>query len=92
MEEFQGGFLPYPEDARLIQIDIDPFELGRNWKPDVAIQADARQAIEAAGAGLAERSVPSNEEYVSRDHSGGGRRSRPLPPTPRMLSTVATCH
>ena len=26
MEEFQGGFLPYPEDAKLIQVDIDPFE------------------------------------------------------------------
>ncbi len=45
MEEFQGGFLPYPEGARLIQIDIDPFELGRNWQPDVAIQADARQQL-----------------------------------------------
>ena len=64
MEEFQGGFLPYPEGARLIQIDIDPFELGRNWQPDVAIQADARQAIEALAQALAERGITPNEAYV----------------------------
>ena len=70
MEEFQGGFLPYPEGARLIQIDIDPFELGRNWKPDVAIQADARQAIEALALALDERGVKANQEYVAELISG----------------------
>ena len=47
MEEFQGGFLPLPAEPKIIQIDIEPFEIGRNWGPDVAIQADARLAIEA---------------------------------------------
>jgi acetolactate synthase-1/2/3 large subunit len=65
MEEFQGGFLPFPERARLIQIDIEPFELGRNWEPDVAIQADARLAIEALGEALAARGVTPNESYVA---------------------------
>jgi hypothetical protein len=36
MEEFQGGFLPRPEGAKLVQIDIDPFELAvigaRTWR------------------------------------------------------------
>ena len=70
MEEFQGGFLPFPDGAKLIQIDIDPFELGRNWQPDVAIQADARQAIDALAQALQERGVTRNEEYVAEITSG----------------------
>ena len=70
MEEFQGGFLPYPEGAPLIQIDIDPFELGRNWEPDVAIQADAQQAIYALAQGLEGRRVTPNQEYVTEIISG----------------------
>jgi acetolactate synthase I/II/III large subunit len=57
LEEFQGG-LHYPRhDATYIQIEIEPFEIGRNWRPDIAIQADARLAVEALHAALAERSV-----------------------------------
>ena len=70
MEEFQGGFLPYPEGAKLIQVDIDPFELGRNSEPDVAIQADARQAIDALAEALQERGVTPNEAYVAEITSG----------------------
>jgi acetolactate synthase I/II/III large subunit len=70
MEEFQGGFLPFPDNAKLIQIDIDPFELGRNWRPDVAIQADARKAIDALAQALKERGVTPNEEYVEEITSG----------------------
>ncbi len=53
MEEFQGGFLPRPADPKIIQIDIDPFEIGRNWRPDIAIVSDCRLAIEALRAVLA---------------------------------------
>jgi acetolactate synthase I/II/III large subunit len=70
MEEFQGGFLPFPNDARLIQVDIDPFELGRNWEPDVAIQADARQAIDALAEALQEGGVTPNKAYVAEITSG----------------------
>ncbi len=46
MEEFQSASFSYfPEGARLVQIDIDPFEIGRNWVPDLAIQSDARLAL-----------------------------------------------
>jgi acetolactate synthase I/II/III large subunit len=70
MEEFQGGFLPFPDNAKLIQIDIDPFELGRNWQPDVAIQADARQTIDALARALHEKGVAPNEEFVAEITSG----------------------
>lgn len=61
MEEFQGGFNYVPEWAKIIQIEIDSFEVGRNWRPDVAIQADARLAVEALGAELSRRGVARND-------------------------------
>ncbi len=64
MEEFQGGFLPRPEGAKLVQIDIESFELGRNWRPDVAIQADATLAVEALAGALAERGGSPNPPWV----------------------------
>jgi acetolactate synthase-1/2/3 large subunit len=70
MEEFQGGFLPFPQEAKLIQIDIEPFELGRNWRPDVAIQADARLAIAALDEALAERGVKPGAAYVKEITAG----------------------
>jgi acetolactate synthase-1/2/3 large subunit len=70
MEEFQGGFLPFPEGARLIQIDIEPFELGRRWRPDVAIQADARHAIEALARALADRGVSPRDDYIAEITAG----------------------
>jgi acetolactate synthase-1/2/3 large subunit len=70
MEEFQGGFLSRPEGAKLIQIDIDPFELGRNWEPDVAIQADARLAIEAIFDALEARQALTDTDYLDELHKG----------------------
>lgn len=35
-----------PLGARVLQIDIDPEALGRNYPPEVAINADARNALE----------------------------------------------
>jgi acetolactate synthase-1/2/3 large subunit len=47
----------FPEGAKFIQIDISPFEIGRNWIPDAGIVGDARlvlkqlaEAITEAGA------------------------------------------
>ncbi|HEY2013067.1 MAG TPA: thiamine pyrophosphate-binding protein [Bryobacteraceae bacterium] len=42
-----GGARLFPPDARFIQIDIHPEELGLNHKLDVAICADARHALES---------------------------------------------
>jgi acetolactate synthase-1/2/3 large subunit len=51
-ESFQThGWKDLPQGAKLIQIDISPFEIGRNWVPDAGIVGDAklvlRQLIEA---------------------------------------------
>jgi len=45
-EEFETGAWSYfPSKAKLIQIDVDPFEIGRNSVPDVALLGDAKLAI-----------------------------------------------
>ena len=45
-EEFQTrGWQHFPKGARFIQIDIAPFEIGRNWIPDVPIVGDARLVL-----------------------------------------------
>jgi acetolactate synthase-1/2/3 large subunit len=56
MEEFQSGrWLYFPARARVVQIDIDPFEIGRNIRPDVGLVGDARLVLGQ----LAERASPS---------------------------------
>jgi acetolactate synthase-1/2/3 large subunit len=69
MEEFQGGFLPRPANPKIIQIEIDPFEIGRNWNPEVAIQADCRLAAEALKAELARRDHLAPAGRIADVHS-----------------------
>ncbi|HUG16621.1 MAG TPA: thiamine pyrophosphate-binding protein [Thermomicrobiales bacterium] len=66
MEEFQSAnFTYFPVGAKLIQIDIEPFEIGRNWAPDVGIQSDAALALHALHAALAERGARADDERVA---------------------------
>ncbi len=45
-EEFQtGAWKLMPENAKLVQIDIAPFEISRNWIPDVPIVGDAKLVL-----------------------------------------------
>lgn len=45
-EEFQSGaWKLFPAGAKYIQVDIAPFELGRNWIPDVALLGDAKLVL-----------------------------------------------
>jgi len=63
MEEFQSNaFRYFPEGARLIQIDIEPRELGRNWIPDIAIQADASLALRAIHLTMLREGHSANEQ------------------------------
>ncbi len=48
MESVQSGnWSIFPAGARMVQIDVDPFEIGRNFVPDVAVVSDARLALVA---------------------------------------------
>ncbi len=45
-EEFQSGAQNFfPKGAKYIQIDIDPFEICRNWIPDIPIVGDAKMVL-----------------------------------------------
>ncbi len=55
MEEFQSGLWQlFPASARVVQVDIDPFELGRNIRPEVPIAGDARLVLEQLAAAVPE--------------------------------------
>jgi acetolactate synthase I/II/III large subunit len=52
LEELQSGLGRYfPGEARVVQVDIDAFEIGRNVKPDVGVVGDAKLVLrQLAGA------------------------------------------
>jgi acetolactate synthase-1/2/3 large subunit len=61
--------------TRILQIDVDPREIGKNYPVGVGVVADARAALEALGDALQERraQVPDRREYVLE---AGAWRSR----------------
>src|SRR6185437_14007006 len=66
MEEFQSGIWNYfPVGAHFAQIDIDPFEIGRNWVPDVAIQSDAGLALREILAGARRRGIVTDTHRLN---------------------------
>ncbi len=65
-EEFQTGawqHFPKAPGAKFIQIDIEPFEIARNWLPDVPVVGDAQLVLSQLTEGLREAVRP---EWASR--------------------------
>ena len=59
-EEFQtGAWRIFPSGAKFIQIDIETFEIGRNWIPDLAIVGDAKLVISEIHRGIQSRVDPA---------------------------------
>ena len=59
-EEFQtGAWRIFPPGARFVQIDIEPFEIGRNWVPDAAIVGDAKLVLGDLLAALQDQARPA---------------------------------
>jgi acetolactate synthase-1/2/3 large subunit len=55
-ESFQTHeFKDFPEGAKFIQIDISPFEIGRNWVPDLGIVGDAKIVLRQLVSAIKER-------------------------------------
>ncbi len=52
-------------DAKLIHIDIDPHEIGKNYPAEVGIVADAQRAVAAIVDSLPERPSVSRSEYLA---------------------------
>ncbi len=66
-EEFQtASWRYYPEGARLIQVDIDPFEMGRNWIPDLPVVGDVKLFLQDLQAIISERVAKRPLEEMPR--------------------------
>ena len=75
MEEFQSGLWKLvPEAAKVVQVDIDPFEIGRNIVADVAIAGDAKLVLAQLASHAAERGPRRPILFGSRTSSRSGRR------------------
>lgn len=63
-----GDLSTYAKQARIIHIDIDPSELNRVVKPYLAINADAREALEAIGRGIERRDRNAWFDYAAEQN------------------------
>ena len=67
-----------PEDARIVQIEIDPQEIGRNYPVEVGIEGDARAVLQEIIQQIREREPRPNPQWVSDIHDWAARRSNRL--------------
>jgi acetolactate synthase-1/2/3 large subunit len=65
------GHRTIPDQAKIIQIDIDPDELGRNYPTQLAMQADVKAALGAIIDGI-------KSKRPSAPAAGGGGRAREI--------------
>jgi len=54
-----------PKDARLIQVDIEPEEIGRNRDVELGIHADCGEMLRALDAAAMERNWPKHESWIT---------------------------
>jgi benzoylformate decarboxylase len=70
---------PFPENARIVHIDLDDYEIAKNFPVDVALVADPKPALAALADRLADRipdrrnnGVPGRSGAVREDSVGDG--------------------
>ena len=67
-----------PEDAKIIQIEIDPQEIGRNYPVTVGIEGDAKAVMEGLLEKVREREPRPNQQWVSEIGDWVARRASRL--------------
>jgi thiamine pyrophosphate-dependent acetolactate synthase large subunit-like protein len=67
-----------PEDAKIIQIEIDPQEIGRNYPVAVGIEGDAKAVMEGLLEKVREREPRPNQQWVSEISDWVARRAARL--------------
>ncbi len=91
MEEFQSGLWKLvPSGARVVQVDIDAFEIGRNIRPDIAVVGDARLVLEqlaVAVGGPSEARRARTAELVAFKEEFEGRVAEECAPDGGPLKT-----
>jgi acetolactate synthase-1/2/3 large subunit/sulfoacetaldehyde acetyltransferase len=67
-----------PADAKIIQIEIDPQEIGRNYPVAVGIEGDAKAVMEGLLEKVREGEPKPNAQWVSEIHDLAARRTSRL--------------
>lgn len=67
---------PLPAGARVVQIDIDGWELGKNLTPDLALLADPKAALAALAAEIRRRRTPAQMRTAEARAAAIGERTR----------------
>ena len=67
-----------PEDAKIIQIEIDPQEIGRNYPVTVGIEGDAKAVMEGLLEKVRDREPRPNQQWVSEIGDWNHRRASRL--------------
>ena len=67
-----------PADAKIIQIEIDPEELGRNYPVSVGIEGDAKAVMEGLIAQVQQAEPRPNQQWVDDVGDLAARRKRRL--------------
>jgi benzoylformate decarboxylase len=60
---------PLPESLRLLQIDSDPWQIGKNYPVEAGIQADPKCALEELAEAVSKRMSPSHTESANRRYA-----------------------
>lgn len=76
-----------PADARIIQIEIDPQELGRNYPVEVGIEGDVQAVLQEIIAQIREQEPRPNPRWVSEIHDWAARRQERLEAEAREISS-----
>jgi acetolactate synthase-1/2/3 large subunit/sulfoacetaldehyde acetyltransferase len=76
-----------PADARIVQIEIDPEEIGRNYPVEVGIEGDAKAVLEDLLERVRDAEPRPHQEWVSNIHDWFARRKERLESEER-LSTM----
>lgn len=64
-----------PADAKIVQIEIDPQEIGRNYPVTVGIEGDAKAVMEGLLEKVREGEPKPNQQWVSEVHDLSARRT-----------------
>ncbi len=63
---FTGGTSIIPNDAKLIQVDIESEEIGRSRQADLGIVADCKEALRALIAAAKQRNIPARTDWIEK--------------------------
>src|SRR5581483_11533383 len=93
MEEFQSGLWKLlPEGAKVVQVDVDAFEIGRNIRPDVGIVGDARLVLEQLARAVESAARPWTAELVAFKEEFERRVADECAPEGESLKTKQIVH